>query len=199
MADHEPPFVGHAGGNAALKSAWQTLVPAPISTTWWPFKAVIAGQDAVRNADYRRLSNSGQSQEDVMMLEKRGVFVLSLAMMGVANAQTESGTQSEPAQSEPAQSGSSNSDSAQSGSSDSGSTQSGSKIDIFPKDERTYSQQEQDRNQREAQKGYEAQKREEQNEIMRDKSHDRRLKTDDDTSIGVDATPEPNVNIRRTY
>jgi hypothetical protein len=86
-----------------------------------------------------------------------------------------------------------------SGSSDSGSTQSGSKIDIFPKDERTYSQQEQDRNQREAQKGYEAQQREEQNEIMRDKSHDRRLKTDDDTSIGVDATPEPNVNIRRTY
>lgn len=72
------------------------------------------------------------------------------------------------------------------------------KPDLFPKDNRSYSEKERARSEAEAKKGYEALQREKQAEAMRDKTHDGlRYKTGKDTSVGLQKDP-PGINVRTT-
>jgi hypothetical protein len=69
-------------------------------------------------------------------------------------------------------------------------------IDLNPRDNRSYAEREQQRGMSEAQRGYEHTQREQQQEKMRDKTHDGRVKIDGNTSVGVDNNP-PSINIRK--
>lgn len=62
---------------------------------------------------------------------------------------------------------------------------------------KTYSEQEQQRGWDEAKKGYEQLQAEKTQEMMRDKSHDGRVKIDTNTSVGAQTDPA-SVNIRTT-
>jgi len=75
--------------------------------------------------------------------------------------------------------------------------QSNKKVDLTPKDTRSYSQKEQDHGFAEAKKGYEHLQREKEAERMRDTRHDGRLKTGKDSSLGGGAEP-PNINWKTT-
>lgn len=68
---------------------------------------------------------------------------------------------------------------------------------VLAEDQQTYSEREQQRGWDEAKKGYEQTQREKTQEIMRDQSHDGRVKVDTNTSIGVQSDP-PSVNVRTT-
>lgn len=71
------------------------------------------------------------------------------------------------------------------------------KVDIFPKDNRSYSEKEQARNWEQARKGHETMQREKQVESMRDKTHDGRLSIGRDLSVGGEVSP-PRINVRTT-
>lgn len=76
--------------------------------------------------------------------------------------------------------------------------QSSSGVDLFPKDTRSHSQREQDRNAADAQKGYEHVERAKAAELMRDKRHDGRLKTSPDSSLGGGVAP-PSIDWKATF
>lgn len=71
------------------------------------------------------------------------------------------------------------------------------KVDLTPKDSRTEAQKTFDRNLQNANKVSAQKKKEADREAMRDRSHDNRLKTGPNTSVGVDPQ-KGSVNIRKT-
>lgn len=71
------------------------------------------------------------------------------------------------------------------------------KPELFPKDNRTYSQKEFDRNERQVRKETDRQQAEKRVESMRDKSHDGRIPVGKNTSVGGQSNP-PSVNVRKT-
>jgi hypothetical protein len=71
------------------------------------------------------------------------------------------------------------------------------KADLFPKDERTYAQKEHDRNAADVKKASEAQQKSKTAEVMRDKTHDGRVKVGKDISVGGQTGPT-GLNVRTT-
>jgi hypothetical protein len=71
------------------------------------------------------------------------------------------------------------------------------KVDLAPKDTRAESQKTFDRNLENANKVSAQQKKDAEREAMRDKSHDNRVKTGPNTSVGVDPQ-KGTVNVRKT-
>lgn len=71
------------------------------------------------------------------------------------------------------------------------------KIDLKPKDTRSESQKAFDKNADNANKVSARQKQEATAEAMRDKAHDNRIKTGQNTSVGVDPA-KSTVNIKKT-
>ena len=72
------------------------------------------------------------------------------------------------------------------------------KVELFPKDNRTPSQKNFERNESDVNKEYKRQQEDQRKEAMRDKTHDGlRVRVGKDTSVGGEFNP-PGVNVRKT-
>lgn len=72
------------------------------------------------------------------------------------------------------------------------------RVELSPKDTRTEAQKNFDRNEATARAEYDRRQKEKTAEAMRDKTHDLRLKTGKDTSVGGGLNP-PSVDIKKTF
>lgn len=76
------------------------------------------------------------------------------------------------------------------------------KVDLNPKDTRTYSEKERARSEAEVKRAYETVQQEKKREEMRDKAHDNRLNIDKNTSIAPGMSSDKKggeVNVKKTY